>query len=225
MAPPRRGGRPPRSFAAPELKGTLGTLLRTTLAQAGAVKDAIERSAREGRARLDDVRHDRRRADAVAELGEVVLELIRRGELADLADLPEIADALAAIDEIDARASHRERDRRDEPGRDFIAPESRSRFDRARDPERAPERGAEDGTVSSRAWTPPARAKPQARVWRPTADAAEPGAPGADDAAPRRPKRGGGIDFSATPDDAAPSGEDDDDLAEYMHPDDVPEKK
>lgn len=217
MAPPRRGRS--RSFAAPELRGTLGTLLRTTLAQAGAVRDALERGAREGRARFDDALQDRRRNEAVTELGELVLDLIRRGELAELADVPEIAEALAAIDELDARGGGRERGRRDdEPGRDWIAPESRSRFDRGREARD----DDEDGTVSSRAWTPPARAgKPQARVWRPVTPASDEPEPTQTQEL-RRPRRGGGIDFAPAPDDAAA---DDDDLSEYMHPDDVPEKK
>src|SRR6185312_17297286 len=66
MARQRRGG-----FRPPELRGTLGTLLRTTLAQAGGL-------AREGRARLDDALAGRKRNEALAELGEIVLDLIRR---------------------------------------------------------------------------------------------------------------------------------------------------
>ncbi|MCA9679495.1 MAG: hypothetical protein KC464_30975, partial [Myxococcales bacterium] len=130
MAPPRRGRS--RSFPATELRGTLGTLLRTTLAQAGVVRDALERGAREGRARLDDVRSERRRGDALAELGELVLERVRRGELPELEDIPELADAIAAIEELDAPP--RRRGRRDDaaPGRDWIEPASRSRFDRGR---------------------------------------------------------------------------------------------
>lgn len=219
MTPPRRGRS--RSFATPEIRGTLGTLLRTTLAQAGAVKDALERGAREGRARLDDARLDRRRAQAVADLGEIVLDLVRAGQLVELAEIPEIADALAAIDDVDARAPRERARRDDEAGRDWIAPESRSRFDRARSPLPEPDAEAEDGTVSSRGWTPPTRkpaAKAQARVWRPTASD-QPAAPPTPDDEPKRPRRGGGIDFGATPDDASA---DDDDLSEYMHPDDVP---
>ena len=85
MARQRRGG-----FRPPELRGTLGTLLRTTLAQAGAVREVLERGAREGRSRLDGVLANRRRQDAIAELGEIVLDLIRRGEI-DLGELPESA--------------------------------------------------------------------------------------------------------------------------------------
>src|ERR1700759_1967898 len=92
MATKRRGGLRP-----PGLRGTLGTLLRTTT---GVVRDALERGAREGRARLDDARANRRRHDALAELGELVLDLIRRGEI-DLAELPEARDVVRQLDDLD----------------------------------------------------------------------------------------------------------------------------
>ena len=187
--PPRRGK--PRSFTSAELRGTLGTLLRTTLAQAGVVKDALERGAREGRARLDDVRHGRRRHDALAALGERVLELMRDGHHLELADDRAVAEAIAQVEACDAEdeAAHepprargrggRDRDEvgdRDvEPGVDWIEPVSRSRFDRASSPSPAQarggdedERGDTDGAVSSRQWTPPRPRNPDQRVWRPT---------------------------------------------------------
>src|SRR5258705_4667388 len=104
MARPRR----PRSRG-PELRGTLGTLLRTTLAQAGAVREVIERGAREGRARLDEVRSERRRDHAVAELGELVIELIDRGEAPELAEHPDVIAALDAVAELDPPAGDRDR--------------------------------------------------------------------------------------------------------------------
>jgi hypothetical protein len=173
-------------------------LLRTTLAQAGAVRDAIERGAREGRSRLDDARANRRRNDALAELGEIVLELIRDGEI-DLAELPEARDVVSRIDELDARD--------DEPApRDEPRSASRRRFD-----DRASARDRDDdGTVSSRAAPIAPRGGAAPRVWRPV----EPRA--SEEPSPRRtPKpRQGGIRF-----------DDDDDLASYMHPDDVPPKE
>jgi hypothetical protein len=93
MPTKRRGG-----FHPPELRGTLGTLLRTTT---DVVRGALERGAREGRARLDDVRTHRRRQDALAELGDIVLDLIRRGEI-DLAELPEARDLVRQLDDFDA---------------------------------------------------------------------------------------------------------------------------
>src|SRR4051794_2424475 len=129
MARQRRGG-----FRPPELRGTLGTLLRTSLAQAGVVRDALERGVREGRSRLDDALATRRRTDALAELGELVLGLIRRGEI-DLAELPEAADLVAHLDELDAghEGDHDE---------DFASAPARRRFD-------ARGRDEDDGTVSS----------------------------------------------------------------------------
>lgn len=210
MARQRRGG-----FRPPELRGTLGTLLRTAVP---AVRDVIERGAREGRARLDDALSGRRRSDALAELGEIVLDLIRRGEI-DVAELPEVADIVNHLDELDAEA---------EPA---PAPRSltRKRFD-----DRGPpptERGkkharssSDDGTVSSRTWSPSSKTSPassaaSAKVWRPTAvDTRHDDEPTAHDrprAAPiphPNPAKKGGISF------------DDDDLADYMHPDDVPPK-
>jgi hypothetical protein len=174
MPPPRRGrssrsGRA-TSFAPPELRGTLGTLLRTTLAQASAVREALERGAREGRARFDDARHEKRRQEALAELGEIVLERVRNGELSELEQVPEAADAIAALDDLDSREQP-EPVRR---AREWVAPQARSRFDRAR------EALTDDGTVSSKDWKPPPRAPA---------------------AAPAAAKKKGGIVFNAPDDD------------------------
>src|SRR5215510_2055953 len=101
MPSKRRGG-----FGPPELRGTLGTLLRTTT---GVVRDALERGAREGRARLDDARASRRRNDTLAELGSLVLDLIRRGEI-DLAELPEARDLVRLLNEFDAEPAESQPD-------------------------------------------------------------------------------------------------------------------
>lgn len=134
MASKRRSG-----FRPPELRGTLGTLLRTTT---GVVRDALERGAREGRARLDDVRASRRRNDALAELGELVLDLIRRGEI-DLAELPEARDLVQHLDEIDAAEA-------DASPR----PAHRNRFDDREEDHRADARPRSPGTQGP--WTRPA---------------------------------------------------------------------
>jgi hypothetical protein len=209
----RRGG-----FSPPELRGTLGTLLRTTLQQAGAVRDALARGASEGRSRLDDLRTDlrssRRRQEALAELGELVLDLIQRGEI-DLAELPEARPILAHLEELDASEAQENTERDSSP---TVPPPTRKRFDDRGAPTRA--RDASDGTVSASKWSPPPRrpGKPT-RVWKPDVSAAaEPEQP---DTVPghkalpaRDPLRKGGISF-----------DDDDDLADYMHPDDVPPKQ
>ena len=200
------GKRRSSGFRPPELRGTLGTLINTALSQAGVVRDALERGAREGRSRLEDVRTTRKRNDALVELGELVLELIRKGEI-DLGELPEAKQLVRYLDELDGDTSGD-----DEDLDDIARPSSRKRFD-----------DRDDGTVSSaspaRPWAPRKPSAPQ-RVWRPVDPAPEPEVPAEPLAAaareprrlPNNPARKGGIAF------------DDEDLAEYMHPDDVPPK-
>jgi len=219
MARQRRGGLRP-----PELRGTLGTLLRTAVP---AVRDVLERGAREGRARLDDALSGRRRNDALAELGEIVLDLIRRGEI-DIAELPEVQDIVAHLDEVDAAHGdeHAPPPPRtpapkpiDDRGRDFDPKRTIDQRPRGRRASNTDD----EGTVSSRSWSPPRPPAAQpARVWRPPAAAPPPSGAGEADrpgdeitarGRPATPKKGG-ISF-----------DDDDDLAEYMHPDDVPPKK
>jgi hypothetical protein len=200
MARQRRGG-----FSAPELRGTLGTLLRTT-------REVLERGARQGRERLDEVLASRRRNDVLAELGEIVLALVRDGEI-DLGELPEARDIIAQLDELDARNSSHDRDDDDNHER-LTRPSSRHRFD---------DRGAasrdgtsrdgtsRDGTVTAKTWSPPSRTKTSTNVWRPPnlRDVSPPRAAPSASPSPAR----GGITF------------DDDDLADYMNPDDVPKPR
>lgn len=194
----------------PEIRGTLGTLIRSALAQAGGVREVLERGVREGRERVDSWRGSARRTEALAELGEIVLDLVRRGEI-DANEIPEARDVIRHLEELDG-------DDGDAGFREQIAqPPSRSRFDTrssARD-------SRDDGTTSSARWSPPKPAKPAARVWRPTEATQTDDAPPERTATPARrvplpkdPHRKGGISF----------GDDDDDLADYMHPDDVPAK-
>ena len=207
-----RKGRSGGGFRPPELRGTLGTLINTALSQAGVVRDALERGAREGRSRLDEVRTNRKRTDALAELGEIVLDLIRKGEI-DLGELPEAKQLVRYLDELDGDDSGD-----DEDLDEVVRPSSRKRFD-----------DREDGTVSSsssaspsRPWAPRKPSAPQ-RVWRPQVEPDPtpepvPAAPVSSSSSreprrlPNNPARKGGIAF------------DDEDLAEYMHPDDVPPK-
>lgn len=223
----RKGSGGSRASAAP--RGTLGTLLRTTLAQAGVVRDVLERGAREGRARLDDARRGRRRDQSLIRLGEAVLEAVRAGDAQDLFDLPDVADALAELDGLDAGAEDAhaadpagtDDDRRSAPI--WVPPGIRERFDR-RPPRPPPIAAAGDGTVSSSAWRPPRTAAAPPPIVPPAAPdqtrqpRQEPGArfqePGGRGQEP--PARKGGIQFARD--------DDDDDLAAYMHPDDVPPK-
>ncbi|MBA3459845.1 MAG: hypothetical protein H0T46_07780, partial [Deltaproteobacteria bacterium] len=122
------------------------------------------------------------------------LELVRKGEI-DVGELPEARTVIEQLEEMDGSSDSDPRD-------EIATPPSRGRFDTrgARD--------AEDGTVTGR-WTPPKPAKPLERVWRPPTD---------DTPLPAKAKapalRKGGISFE----------DDDEDLASYMHPDDVPPK-
>jgi len=168
-----------------------------------------------GRERLDEALASRRRESALAELGEIVLELVRRGEI-ELAELPEAHDVVARLDELDGGD-------RTADARGSSAP--RDRFDR-----RGPRANADDGTVSAQTWAPPTGTRSRDRVWRPPP--ASPPAQSDDDLAaldrpttrgtrkPARPARPGGITF----DDAAAATDADSDLADYMHPDDIPPK-
>jgi len=241
MASKRRGG-----LRSPELRGTLGTLLRTTT---GAVRDALERGAREGRARLDDALSGRRRDAILAELGDLVLDLIRRGEI-DLAELPEARDLVRQLDDLDDGATGVTGAigaTRDAPDRADPRPATRERFDdrSRRAPPRRPADRDDDGTVASgataadlaavRASRPilSARGKPAESpstlaqtmpikgFWRPATDpgaggpaAASPPSPTRRPPLPHDPSRKGGISFD----------DDDDDLDDYMHPDDVPSR-
>src|SRR4051812_43297050 len=83
--------------------------LRETLAQAGAVREVLERGAREGRARLQGARTSRQRDAVLAELGGAILDLIQRGEI-DAGDLPEIQPLLARLDELEAGGDGGERE-------------------------------------------------------------------------------------------------------------------
>jgi hypothetical protein len=200
-----------QSRGGPNVKGTLGTLLRTTMHQVGVVKDAAVRQARTQRVWIDSAVLARRRRDLLAQIGEQLVERIRGGDEAELAmRYPEIA---AQIDELDALEA--DLDDATERSRDAV-PAVSAAWARAR-AGRGPE---------------PARRPEDLRVWRPVVDGEVVEAPVAADA-PRAPSHGrgerrkariapggqGGISF------AGGSANDpalDDDLEDYMHEDDVP---
>lgn len=254
MAKMKRSTR--KGLGGADLTETLGSLLRSTLEQAGVVREVLERGARTGRARLDEARAGRRRSTALAELGEIVLELVRSGEV-ELEELPEIADIVAELDRIDSDAEGGSEDRSGRadwsrsrstmaaaPNRDDSSwPDERSRFASA-----PGARAARPTSVERR--TEP-RAPSRERVWRP--DNAAPVSPptqpaqSSRDRVPRptqpeslaarlRREADGTLAAlrHAAPEPAtddrqlaygnAPRGgiSFDDDLHDYMHPDDVP---
>ena len=188
--------------------GTLGTLVRGAMAQAGVVREVLERGARDSKARLDDVLRERRRRDALADLGERALAQLRAGTPEGLLDDDEVAALVELLDGFDDAPGPAAADTSGTAAavasvaRDMMS-SLRARFD-DREPGARRDRGAgpddDDGTVGSGA------------VWR---------GGGA-----------GGIRFDEPDEDevdatsSAPrpfaDAPDDDDLADYMHPDDVP---
>jgi hypothetical protein len=154
----RRWDRDRRSRGAATLnvQGTLGTLLRTTLHQMGMVKDAVERQARSSLSQLDAVMLQRRQRDVLARLGELVWELARSGELAELAGHADIAAIFDELAELDARAHQDARP----GGADDADDGTVSAADWAASVPRQAGRGAADR---------PGRQQ-ELRVWRPSAD-------------------------------------------------------
>ena len=91
----------------PDLKGTLGTLLRTTINQVGAFTDVARRSALTQKQRLDGALLERRRREALADLGEVLYQLLKSGEI-ELDELPELVQAADEIEELERRIAEAE---------------------------------------------------------------------------------------------------------------------
>jgi hypothetical protein len=139
----------------PDLKGTLGTLIRTTINQVGAMTDVARRQARTQKQRLDTALLERRRREALAELGENLYDLATRGEI-ELDELPELVRGVQAVDLIDqeiAEAEHAS-----------SAVRRPVRLERTRD-DRIPPAG-----------------RSRERVWRPPVDPVDNEAAGPDDA-------------------------------------------
>lgn len=222
MARGRRGGSPP------DLRGTLGTLLRTTLQQVGMVKDAALRQAEAQRVWLDGALIQRKHKDALAVLGALVYERILSGELRELEEDRDVADTIRLLEELEVRMEE-------------AAERARERAARAAAGARtAASSFASRAGLSSRGGP---EDPGEVRVWRPVVprdaerddDPFDDPLPAGDDGTvsalggstvPRRPRRtrprraargAGGIRF--VDDDP---GVEDEDLAEYMHPDDVP---
>jgi len=86
----------------PDLKGTLGTLLRTTLGHAGSLRSALEREAGTAKDWVDGALLLRRQKEELAELGRKIFDRIQQGECEDLVQIPDIAatiDSLVSLSE------------------------------------------------------------------------------------------------------------------------------
>lgn len=218
------------------MRGTLGTLLRTTLTQLGGMRDLALDQARSQRMRLDTALLQRRLRDTLAALGEAVYELAASGQLGELEEVPEIADCLIELEELEQRiVEMEERSRAPMP-----APEpaggsrGRARWSKSRRSSGGRGGGGRGGGGGGGGG-----GDPEPRVWRPNlgdddgtvsafgGDALDDD-PLDDDPAPRKRSRSrsrgrsararGGIEF--VNDDPIDPEED---LSNYMHEDDVVE--
>lgn len=218
MASGRRGG-------PPDLKSTLGSLLRTTLEQVGAVKDAVEQHARGQGGLINQALVQRRRNEAMAKLGETVHRLARSGELGELALDPSVGMCLQEIDALDEDAEFSQWPEEDDMS-------SNQRGEAVSSANYAPAR------------TSAATESGEYRVWRPTLFSQElveheqQAGSGPGDQ-PESRKSGGrsarlsrkvaqrsGSAIRFVEDKPRPEDpESEDDLASYMHDDDVPEKE
>jgi hypothetical protein len=214
-----------------ELSNTLGSLFRTTLEQASVVREVFERGAKEGRARFDEVRSERKRGTALTELGEIVLDLVRRGEI-DLVELPEIAGVVRELDAIDGELERSQSRSTDvdaqalrDAEREAQQEERRERVRRSQSPTfrhgnaasaAATDRRRENRSVPDIPARSPTATDPESLMakLRREADGTLSALRDAGRSAETRRESRGGISF-----------ESEDDLAEYMHPNDVPDKK
>lgn len=246
MADRRRSGRGRRyqGGGALDIQGTLGTLLRSTLHQVGMVRDVVERQARSSLANLDHAMLQRKRRDTLARLGELAYEMIRDHRAGMMTGHPEVGELIAEVEEIDERLQEwpqpepgmRSRSRRGAPA---SADDTVSSAD-WRPP--VPRAAADEG-ARQRVWRPeippddeepapaaggsrPAGSRPDASVPGRAPDTMETARTEPEVAASPRARRrsrrrdtGGGIAFVSDT-----TAMEDDDLAEYMHEDDVPRR-
>jgi hypothetical protein len=192
----------------PDLKGTLGTLIRTTINQVGAMTDVARRQARSQKQRLDTALLERRRREALAELGENLYELASRGEI-ELDELPELFQRVQAVEEIDREIAEAAAETQKRNPRRPV------RLERARPADRP-------GDHRERVWRPPVEPDgidPEAQEPSPEQERAALGRRENVRRAASTAGRSGGIVF-VEDDDA----ESDDSLASYMNDDDVPRR-
>jgi len=190
------------------------------------MREAVGRQARSQRVWIDGPLLQRKYREALAQFGELVYQMATAGELPDVAEHPELARHIEDLQIIDERLVEAE---------DRVREATAAARDTA---ERLAARAGLPTGMLGRPRSRRARTEPPAEVgvWRPPVDVADPDDPLDDDGtvaavtgkaaaapAPRQPppRRGprragprGGISFDDEDDDA--------DLADYMHPDDVP---
>jgi hypothetical protein len=203
-----------KSRKPPNLRGTLGTLVRSTIEQVGAMRDVALRSTQTQRGWFDAAVLARKRREALADLGEIIYGLAASGRLDDELDR-DVRAAIEVIDDLDARIAEAERRASGAAAEGFA--------ERAGRPADQPR-----GRRSEKR-----RAPADVPVWRPVPPWR---APAGDDDSGETEAEGeadedGAADEATAPGRAVPkpgafisaSWDDDDDLEEYMHEDDVPE--
>jgi hypothetical protein len=219
----------------PDLRQTLGTLMQTALEQVGVVREVVEREAQAQLSRLDLVKLQRQRRNALAELGEAVYDLAVQGKLGELSEA--VRECLAAIDAVDQQLEGAGRPgdrgfaansgwrrppkspaRRDDapigvwrPVPPFAAPDQQSGGKGGPDQASAPRPSGERSHHSSGHESSLARRSTGGRA----PAGSEPAQGGAAVADEPRPRPGRAIRFDD-------NWDDDDDLEEYMHENDVP---
>jgi hypothetical protein len=101
--------------SAPDLKFAFGSLIRNTLAHVGSVREVVEVQARHQRVRIDSALLERRRKQALLELGSMVLAQLRSGDPLE-ADLPMLA-VVERLDAIDMDSNEGPSDPSQQPAR------------------------------------------------------------------------------------------------------------
>jgi hypothetical protein len=212
------------------------------LRSVGAVKDAAVRGAEAQRVWIDGALLGRKRRDVLAELGEKIYEGVVSGALRDLEGHPELAELIAEIDDLDVRmqeAAERTRETTDRARRTAAGFAARAGFPATGLSRRRPTEDRDEVAQRPRVWRPvmpsimadeddgtvSALSQPEQNPFDDApATAAE--RPAANVARPQRQRRAargrGGIQFVEDPVPGDP--EDDADLEQYMHPDDVPDE-
>jgi len=230
------------------LPTAIGGILRTTWEQMGAVREVVEQTARSSRLRVDAMMAAKNHRDALMALGAACYERAVRGDFGDLNDDHELLDLLAAVEHAEAETTvsggPNGMNSPDLADFGFTAGDMEDLSGIAGD--------SESDLVSAENWQPPAPPSEPMRVWRPVIPndppneptESAPQAPLEDAPVKTAANRARGtIENNRPPGDVGDVGDvvfvmdsatsggardntgyvdDEDDLAEYMHEDDVP---